>query len=86
MEGMQVAYYRDRFDAEEKVKKDWLWKILCGYFQRWIPEDWTVLDIGAGFASSSTTSRRQEASGGSRTRHGGYAAPDVDVYPSRAVA
>lgn len=79
--------YRDRFDAEEKVKKDWLWKILCGYFQRWIPEDWTVLDVGAGyceFINHIKAGRKLAVDLNPDTKTS--AAPDVDVHPSRADA
>ena len=42
--------YVQRFDAEERQRKDRLWSVLCEhFFQRYIgPED-TVLDVGAGF-------------------------------------
>src|SRR3954469_4194544 len=48
MEGIENLY-RGRFDGDEKRKKDQLWKILCCYLQRWIPEQGTVLDVGAGY-------------------------------------
>jgi len=42
--------YRERFDLEEVAKKNRLWKILCDdFFQRFIPEDSIVLDVGAGY-------------------------------------
>lgn len=42
--------YRERFDLEEVAKKNRLWKILCDdFFQRFIPEDSIVLDLGAGY-------------------------------------
>jgi len=41
--------YRRRFDGEEGARH-LLWKALCeGFFQRYVPEDATVLDVGAGY-------------------------------------
>lgn len=41
--------YRDRFDSGEKGRKSKLWSVLVGYLQRYVPEDATVLDMGAGY-------------------------------------
>lgn len=41
--------YDTRFSAEDRRAKDALWRVLCRFFQRWVPEDGTVLDVGAGF-------------------------------------
>ncbi len=42
--------YGERFDSQEVTKKNKLWRILCvDFFQKFIPEDSIVLDIGAGY-------------------------------------
>ncbi len=42
--------YDHRFDARAKAKKNAVWQALCtNFFQRYIPSDASVLDIGAGF-------------------------------------
>ena len=42
--------YQNRFGSEDQKKKEELWKTLCQYFfQQYIPEHSTVMDIGAGF-------------------------------------
>jgi SAM-dependent methyltransferase len=42
--------YRSRFNPEEIKKKNRLWKVLCReFFQKYIPENASVLDIGAGY-------------------------------------
>ena len=53
--------YQSRFD-EEAAHCDAIWKVLCKrFFQRWIPEDSTVLDLAAGhceFINNITAGRR----------------------------
>lgn len=50
MESKLGKLYRERFDAGEMSKRNKLWRVLCtDFFQRFIPEDSTVLDIGAGY-------------------------------------
>jgi SAM-dependent methyltransferase len=42
--------YRVRFSQEERQQKVKIWKVLCErFFQRYIKESDTVLDLGAGF-------------------------------------
>ena len=42
--------YDTRFSAAERRAKDALWQVLCrDWFQRWVPEDGAVIDLGAGF-------------------------------------
>lgn len=46
--------YSDRFNAEERLRKDALWAVLCSSFlQRYIPADATILDIAAGYGEFS---------------------------------
>jgi SAM-dependent methyltransferase len=43
------ALYEQRFSAEERRAKDALWRVLCeDFFQRWVPLDACVVDLGAG--------------------------------------
>jgi len=42
--------YRGRFDEKERQRKNDIWKVLCSsFFQKYIPTDSIVLDIGAGY-------------------------------------
>jgi SAM-dependent methyltransferase len=44
-----AALYERRFSAEDRRAKDALWRVLCeNFFQRWVPADARVVDIGAG--------------------------------------
>jgi SAM-dependent methyltransferase len=41
--------YDRRFSAAERRAKDTLWRVLCEeFFQRWVPVDARLLDLGAG--------------------------------------
>ena len=41
--------YERRFSAEDRRAKDALWRVLCrDFFQRWVPLDACVVDLGAG--------------------------------------
>lgn len=42
--------YATRFPEADRDAKDAIWRVLCPYFfQRYVPEEAVVLDIGAGF-------------------------------------
>ena len=42
--------YDNRFSTEDREAKDAIWRVLCRhFFQRYVPRDATVLDLGAGF-------------------------------------
>lgn len=42
--------YKGRFNERERQTKNDIWKVLCAsFFQKYIPEDSVVLDIGAGY-------------------------------------
>ncbi len=42
--------YATRFPEAERIEKDRIWETLCTrFFQRYIPEDATVLDLAAGY-------------------------------------
>ena len=76
------ALYDTRFSVEERRAKDAVWRVLCADFlQRWVPEDATVLDLGAGFCEFVNHIRCREkwavdTDEGLRER----AAPDVHVH------
>jgi SAM-dependent methyltransferase len=41
--------YRDRFAEADRQRLDVTWRSLCrDFFQRWVPEDATVVDLAAG--------------------------------------
>lgn len=42
--------YRERFPRAEQERKDGLWKVLCSsFFQKFVPRNAAVLDLGAGY-------------------------------------
>ena len=42
--------YDTRFSAAERRAKDAVWRVLCReFFQRWVPPDAVLVDLGAGF-------------------------------------
>jgi SAM-dependent methyltransferase len=42
--------YRRRFPAEDLAAKSAIWRVLCAdFFQRYVPLESTVLDLGAGY-------------------------------------
>lgn len=44
-----AALYERRFSAEDRRAKDALWRVLCeDFFQRWVPADARLVDLGAG--------------------------------------
>jgi SAM-dependent methyltransferase len=44
------AIYANRFSDADRVKKAAVWRVLCrDFFQRYVPKDAAVLDLGAGF-------------------------------------
>lgn len=50
MQEMTRKLYSSRFSTAELEQRNRLWRVLCrDFFQRYIPADATVLDIGAGY-------------------------------------
>lgn len=50
MESRLSKLYRERFRDDELARKSRLWQVLCvKFFQKYIPRDSVVLDIGAGY-------------------------------------
>jgi len=44
------SLYDTRFSPAERRAKDAVWQVLCAdFFQRYVPENATVVDLGAGF-------------------------------------
>ena len=44
-----TALYERRFSAADRRAKDALWRVLCEeFFQRWVPRDARLVDLGAG--------------------------------------
>jgi SAM-dependent methyltransferase len=44
-----LALYERRFSAADRRAKDALWRVLCAdFFQRWVPADARLIDLGAG--------------------------------------
>ncbi len=78
--------YRERFRPEEVEKKNRLWRILCTeFFQKFIPEDSIVLDIGAGyceFINHIRARKKYAVDLNEDTR--GFANPDVEVFTCSA--
>ena len=45
-----TALYERRFSVADRRAKDALWRVLCkDFFQRWVPADARLVDLGAGF-------------------------------------
>jgi ubiquinone/menaquinone biosynthesis C-methylase UbiE len=79
---MLKKLYRARFDPEEIQRKNRLWRILCSdFFQRFIPGESAVLDIGAGyceFINNIKARSKYAVDLNEDTRS--FANPDVDVF------
>lgn len=76
------ALYAQRFDAAERAAKARLWGVLCAdFFQRYVPPDATVLDLGAGyceFINHIQGARRFAVDGNADVVH--CAAPGVEAH------
>ncbi len=81
MHGEQVLYDA-RFSPAEREAKDALWRVLCAdFFQRWVPEDGVVLDLGAGFCEFVNHIRaRERVAVEADPRARALAAPGVEVH------
>jgi len=45
-----MQLYRVRFSEAQRTRKDRVWKVLCEhFFQRYVPEGATVLELGSGY-------------------------------------
>ena len=78
--------YKERFSPEEVERKNRLWRVLCtDFFQKFVPEDSVVLDIGAGyceFINNIRARRKYAVDLNEDTRS--FAIPDVEVFTSAA--
>jgi len=74
--------YDTRFSLVERRAKDAVWRVLCAdFFQRWVPLDATVLDLGAGFCEFVNHIRcREKWAVDSDERIADRAGPDVHVH------
>lgn len=76
------ALYSVRFSAAERATKSRMWKTLCScFFQRRIPPESTVLDVGAGycdFINNISAARRIAVDLNPDTAR--YASPGVEVH------
>lgn len=73
--------YALRFDADEKRRKDRVWRVLCrSFFQRYVGREDVVLDVGAGYCEfiNHIVCRRKLALDLSDEVRA-HAAPDVEV-------
>lgn len=74
--------YDVRFDAGERRAKDAVWRVLCEeFFQRWVPADATLIDLGAGlceFVNHIRCRERWAVETDARVR--AFAAPEVRVH------
>jgi len=78
--------YQGRFSREELQKKNEVWKVLCGsFFQKYVSEEQTVLDVGAGYCEFINHIRCAKKfavdPNADAVRH---AAPDVKVFAAPA--
>ncbi|MCR1783734.1 class I SAM-dependent methyltransferase [Nocardioides carbamazepini] len=79
--------YRNRFARQSEMRQD-LWEVLCrDFFQRWVPESSTVLDIAAGsceFINNITARRKLAVDLNPDLVH--KAGPDVEATITRSDA
>lgn len=82
------AIYRRRFDERDLANKQTLWRVLVqDRFQRYVPTDGTVLDLGAGnceFVNEVRAARRLAVDLNPESVR--YAAPGVEVLTCRSDA
>ena len=58
LEGGLDRLYAGRFSDKDRMEKVRLWKTLCAsFFDRYVPSDGTVLDVGAGYCDFSNNIR-----------------------------
>lgn len=78
--------YDTRFSAAERRAKDALWQVLCAdFFQRWVPEDGALIDLGAGFCEFVNHIRcRERWAVEMDERARSLAAPGVQVHTGTA--
>ena len=71
--------YDTRFSAAERRAKDAVWRVLCqDFFQRWVPADSVLIDLGAGFCEFVNHIRcREKWAVDADERVTAWAAPDV---------
>jgi SAM-dependent methyltransferase len=85
--GMELSrLYGVRFSEEEKARKAAVWRVLCrSFFQRYVAETDTVLDIGAGYCEfiNHIACRRKLAVDLSEETPA-HAAPGVEVIRARS--
>ncbi len=78
--------YAHRFDPEEKRAKARIWAVLCrDFFQRYVPAQSAVLDLGAGFCefiNHIAGARKYALDENPQVRE--HAAPEVEVHLGRA--
>lgn len=75
------ALYAKRFPAQDRAAKERVWRVLCSaFFQRYIPEDSVVLDLGPGFCEFLNNIRARERIGVDLSEEAGrYAAAGVHI-------
>jgi SAM-dependent methyltransferase len=78
--------YDTRFSARERAAKQALWRVLCAeFFQRYVPRDATLLDLGAGFGEFvNHIACREKWALELDTRIRGMVGPDVHVHVGSA--
>lgn len=79
------ALYRNRFGEAHHARED-LWKVLCSeFFQRWVPDSATVLDVAAGHCEFVNNIRaRRRIAVDINPDVVIHAAPEVEVLQSRS--
>src|SRR5207244_11472366 len=78
--------YGTRFSAGERRAKDAVWQVLCqDFFQRWVPADAVLIDLGAGFCEFVNHIRcRERWAVETDPRAREMAAPGVQVHAGSA--
>jgi len=78
--------YQNRFPPEVLSKKQNFWKILCqNFFQKFIPDDSTILDIGAGFGEFiNNIQGKKKYALDFNPNSNQFMAPDIEVIISKS--
>lgn len=76
------SLYRHRFTSADRSKKDGVWQVLCAeVFSKYIAEDATVLDVGAGYCEFINHAKaRRRIAVDLNPELKAFAAPGVEVH------
>lgn len=74
----QDNYFKSRFSFDPKRER--LWKVIAGFLQKYVGEEASILDMGAGYCDFINNIRAKERHALDTTDIGNYASKDVTVH------